>query len=310
MHAAVDAAEDAGKDLADRKVMEDIADECGVGLDQAEATKNIVTRTEHVGAWQWTFWIPGLIALVGALGLFVFLRDTPKSVGLPELENTKTALDNDYNAPEARRAYVRKMVYKNPVIWGLAFANFFVYVVRFSVLDWGPKFLTEACGMTFEDAAISVFAFEIMAIVGTLVAGWVTDKFFAGRAHRTCLWCMVGAGLSMAGFYLLYLNHTEQGWALIGILAMAGFFIYGPQALIGIAASYQATKKAAATANGLVGIFGYLSTAVSGLGVGWLADNYGWDYVFISVIAMAIIGILVFVLIWNAKRDGYDKANS
>jgi OPA family glycerol-3-phosphate transporter-like MFS transporter/OPA family sugar phosphate sensor protein UhpC-like MFS transporter len=263
-----------------------------------------------VGAWQWAFWIPGIIALVGALGLFVFLRDTPKSVGLPELENTKTSLDNDDNDPAARRAYVRKMVYKNPIIWGLAFANFFVYVVRFSVLDWGPKFLTEACGMSFELAAASVFAFEIMAIVGTLVAGWVTDKFFAGRAHRTCLWCMVGACLSMAGFYLLYLNHTEQGWALIAVLAMAGFFIYGPQALIGIAASNQATKKAAATANGLVGIFGYLSTAVSGLGVGWLADNYGWDYVFISVIAMAIIGILVFVAIWGAKRDGYDKANS
>ena len=288
----------------------DIAKACNIPVEQAKATQAIVTRTEHVGAWQWAFWIPGLIALVGALGLFVFLRDTPKSVGLPELENTKTSLDNDDNDPAARRAYVRKMVYKNPIIWGLAFANFFVYVVRFSVLDWGPKFLTEACNMSFEEAAMSVFAFEIMAIVGTLVAGWVTDKFFAGRAHRTCLWCMVGAGLSMAGFYLLYLNHTEQGWALFAVLAMAGFFIYGPQALIGIAASNQATKKAAATANGLVGIFGYLSTAVSGLGVGWLADNYGWDYVFVSVIAMAIIGILVFVAIWGAKRDGYDKANS
>lgn len=164
--------------------------------------------------------------------------------------------------------------------------------------------------MSFEKAAVAVFAFEIMAILGTIVAGWVTDKFFAGRAHRTCLWCMVGAGAAMGGFYIFYLNPgMVPDWTLIGVLAMAGFFVYGPQALIGIAASNQATKKAAATANGLVGIFGYLSTAVSGVGVGWLADKYGWNYVFIGVLIMAVVGVAVFLTIWNARRDGYEKAN-
>ena len=288
----------------------EIAKQCNIDKAQAKATQAIVTRTEHTGAWQWAFWIPGLIALLGALALFALLRDTPKSVGLPELESSKTSLDAE-DTPAARRAYVQKMVYKNPIVWALSIANFFVYVVRFSVLDWGPKFLTEACNMTFEQAAAAVGAFEIMAIVGTLVAGWITDRFFAGRAHRTCMWCMVGAGISMGAFYMFYLHPgMVPGWALIAVLAMAGFFIYGPQALVGIAVTNQATKKAAGTANGLVGIFGYLSTAVSGIGIGWLADNYGWNYVFISVIAMAIVGTLIFLAIWGAKRDGYDKANN
>ena len=304
--AAVDKASEEGKEIGSSA----IAEQCNIDKAQAKATLAIVTRTEHTGAWKWSFWIPGLIALIGALGLFALLRDTPKSVGLPELDMTKTALDNDGDDAAARRAYVRKMVYKNPIIWVLAIANFFVYVVRFSVLDWGPKFLTEACNMSFEKAAVAVFAFEIMAILGTLVAGWVTDKFFAGRAHRTCLWCMVGAGAAMGGFYMFYLHPgMVPDWALIGILAMAGFFVYGPQALIGIAASNQATKKAAATANGLVGIFGYLSTAVSGVGVGWLADKYGWNYVFIGVLIMAVVGVAVFLTIWGASRDGYEKAN-
>ena len=289
----------------------EVAAECNIPVEQAKATQTIVARTEHTGAWQWAFWIPGLIALVGALGLFVFLRDTPKSVGLPELESSKTSLDDAEDDETARRAYVKKMVYKNPVVWALCVANFFVYVVRFSVLDWGPKFLTEACNMTFEEAAIAVSAFEIMAIIGTLVAGWATDRFFAGLAHRTCMWCMVGAGLAMGAFYMFYLNPgMVPGWALIGVLALAGFFIYGPQALVGIAVTNQATKKAAGTANGLVGIFGYLSTAISGFGIGWLADKFGWDYVFICVIAMAIVGMLIFMTVWGAGRDGYDKANS
>ena len=308
---AVKSAVDSANESNAKVSSSEIAKKCNIDKAQAKATQAIVTRTEHTGAWQWAFWIPGMIALVGAVALFALLRDTPKSVGLPELESSKTSLDNDDNDPAARRAYVMKMVYKNPVVWILSIANFFVYVVRFSVLDWGPKFLTEACNMSFEEAAIAVSAFEIMAIVGTLVAGWVTDKFFRGLAHRTCMWCMVGAGLSMAGFYMFYLHPgMVPGWVLIGVLAMAGFFIYGPQALVGIAVTNQATKKAAGTANGLVGIFGYLSTAVSGIGIGWLADNYGWDYVFIGVIAMALVGVLIFMSIWGAKRDGYDKANS
>ena len=288
----------------ERKVgTSEIAAECNIDKAQAKATQAIVTRAEHTGAWQWAFWIPGL-------GLFVFLRDTPKSVGLPELETAKTVLDNDEGDASARRAYVSKMVYKNPIIWGLAIANFFVYVVRFSVLDWGPKFLTEAFNMPFEKAGYAVAAFEIMAIIGTLVAGWVTDKVFAGRAHRTCLMCMIGTGLFMGAFYYFYMHQGVVSHAVvIAVLAMAGFFIYGPQALIGIAASNHATKKAAATANGLVGIFGYLSTAVSGVGIGWLADHFGWNYVFVGVIAMAIIGMVVFLFMWGAKRDGYERAN-
>ena len=282
-----------------------IAAQCAIAEPQAKALQSIVARSEHTGAWQWCFWIPGIIALLGALGLYIFLRDTPSSVGLPELEMTKTTLDAKDDA-ESRRAYVRKMVYRNPVIWILAVANFFVYVVRFSVLDWGPKFLVEARDMSYAYAGGTVAIFEIFGIIGMLVAGWATDRFFAGRAHRTCLVCMVGTALFMTIFY--FLPSDVHPMVLICVLAMAGFFIYGPQALIGIAAANQATKKAAATANGLVGIFGYLSVFVSGLGVGILVDFFGWNYVFVGMIAMAVVGAAVFLMMWNAKRDGYSAS--
>ena len=44
------------------------------------------------------------------------------------------------------------------------------------------------------------------------------------------------------------------------LLCMIGFFVYGPQSLIGAAAANMATKRAAAAAVGLTGFFGYLST--------------------------------------------------
>lgn len=283
---------------------EEIASDTGLPAPQAKALQSIVSLSSNAGAWRWCFWLPGIIALIGALGIFVFLRDTPKSVGLPELENKTSALADDNN-PEEYRRFVRKKVYGNKLIWILAFANFFVYVVRFSVLDWGPKFLTEARDMSYAYAGWTVAIFEIFGIIGMLAAGWATDKWFGGRAHRTCVFCMLGTALFMTIFYLL--PGDVHPLVLICVLAMAGFFIYGPQALIGIAAANQATKKAAATANGLTGIFGYLSVFVSGLGVGVLVDHFGWNYVFVGMIAMAVVGMGVFLLMWGAKRDGYDE---
>ena len=116
---------------------------------------------------------------------------------------------------------------------------------------------------------------------------------------------MLGAALFMGIFYIL--PNEVHPLVLICVLAMAGFFIYGPQALIGIAAANQATKRAAATANGLTGIFGYLSVFVSGLGAGILVDKFGWNYVFLGMIAIAFVGMSVFLLMWNAKSDGYEE---
>ena len=166
--------------------------------------------------------------------------------------------------------------------------------------------------MSLSDAGWSVATFEIFGIIGMLVAGWVTDKWFKGRAHRTCVFCMLGAAVFMAIFYFLPTSAPMS--VLIIVLAMAGFFIYGPQALIGIAAANQATKSAAATANGVTGIFGYLSVFVSGLGVGAMVDyinknhaGQGWDAVFLMMIGMAVVGMLIFLAMWKVKATGYDE---
>ena len=157
------------------------------------------------------------------------------------------------------KAFLMKHVFRNPLIWILGAANFFVYVVRFSVLDWGPSLLSQSKGVSMAHAGWLVAMFEIAGILGMLFAGWATDRWLKGRAHRTCVFCMAGAALFVFLFWRL--PSDAPIWLLFATLCAAGFCIYGPQALIGIAAANQATKKAAATANGLTGLFGYASTA-------------------------------------------------
>ena len=135
---------------------------------------------DHVGAWKWCFWIPSAIAFAGAVGLVAFLRDTPTSVGLPELEGTETRGEKSAPKGAEHKAFLMKHVFRNPLIWILGFANFFVYIVRFSVLDWGPSLLSQSKGVSMEHAGWLVAMFEIAGILGMLFAGWATGQVAEG----------------------------------------------------------------------------------------------------------------------------------
>jgi OPA family glycerol-3-phosphate transporter-like MFS transporter/OPA family sugar phosphate sensor protein UhpC-like MFS transporter len=251
-----------------------------------------------VHGWRLCFYVPAAIALAGALLLALFLRDTPESMGLPAIESR-----GEQARPPA--GGFRHLVFGNRYIWLIALGNLFVYTVRYGILDWGPTFLKQARGIDLTSASWMVAAFEGSGILGMLSSGWLTGRFFGGRATRVCPVYMTGC----VGALVLFWALPHAGFAVsVTLLCLAGFFTYGPQTLVGIAAANLATKRAAASAVGLTGFFGYLSTAISGVGVGKLVDHYGWDAGFLTFIAAAVIGTLLFMLCWPARADGYERS--
>ncbi len=277
-------------------------------LSKSTTDEAVISAASNYGAWKMMFIIPGIVAAIGVFVTAAILRDTPKSVGLPELSEGNEKKEESTETPAEISAFIRKHVWQNPIIWALAVADFFVYVIRFAVLDWGPTFLREHCGMTPEWAGITVFVFEIFGVIGMLIAGWASDKLFNGRSARTCLICMIGTLVSVLGFIGLQ-KAGASPVVLLFVLALAGAFIYGPQALIGVISSNHATRKGSATALGIIGFVSYVSVLVSGWGFGLIADSkYGWNGVFVAMVVMAVIGAVIFVPMWKMKRDAYSDA--
>ncbi len=295
-------------ELATKQSIWNSSHSIGAGL-VALLCGTVILKYYGYQSWQWCFYIPAFLAIAGAFLLFFGLKDTPASVGLPSPEeldglNSKPAAKEEIS-PARRRLLLRKMVFGNPVIWVLAVTNFCVYIIRYTILDWGSMFLTSYKNMDIGLASTVVASTEIVGgIIGTLLAGWATDKLFRNKAQRTCLVCTIGATVC----FLIFWKTPEQYTAVnITFLILSSFFIYGPQALLGIAASNQATKAVAASANGLLGIFGYASTAISGIVFGVLANRLGWNAVFEVAIIFGIIGSVVIATIWKAPADGYEK---
>lgn len=113
----------------------------------------------------------------------------------------------------------------------------------------------------------------------------------------TSVFCMFGAALAITAFWAVPVS-APLAVKLLPFLAI-GFFIYGPQALLGVATTQQATPRAAGVAGGFVGIFSYASTVLSGLGFGAVAQRWGWSAAYATILLSALIGGLVLLLIWR-----------
>ena len=289
------------KELATKSAIWNISHSIGAAL-AAVFCGYIIART---GNWRYCFFAPAAMGFLGVAFIVITLRDTPSSVGLPDLPNTKTELDDD-DSPAAFRAFVRKKVFLNPIIWLLAITDLFVYIVRFAVLDWGPTFLQqreEPISPALAGWIIGIF--EIAGLIGMLLAGWISDKFFNSKSHRVCAVEMLLTAACLVALHLV--RNTASPVLILILLALAGFFLYGPQALIGVTACKHATKKAASSALGIIGIMSYVSVIFTGAGLGWYSDHFGWDSLYLLMAVVSVIGFVVFAALWNIHDDGYVR---
>lgn len=252
--------------------------------------------------WRSCFFVPAGIAVLAALFILNRHRDRPQSLGLPPVEEymgeEADISDTEEGNSISYKEIVKKYIFKNPGIWIVCIANLFVYVIRYSVLDWGTTFLTESKGADLTQAAWIVGGYELAGIAGMLIGGWAMDKVFKGYGGRTCAIYM---GLC-AFFIFLFWRLPIQSVFINGLLIWAaGFMIYGPQCLVAVIAANMVPKSAGAAAIGLTGLFGYMSTVISGWGLGAIVDNYGWNTGFLLLVFSAVIAMILFILLWNSN---------
>lgn len=262
--------------------------------------------------WQSAFYVPAVIGVLGGLFIILQMRDTPQSVGLPPIEVYKGDVQTD--APETTDSgqapfweNFREHILTNPMIWLVCIGNFFIYIVRISVLDWGPRFLQESKGFSEEASAFASSGFELSGILGAFMAGWFSDKIFKGRRGPVMVIFMVILAACVYG--LLIVGEGRQ-WTIAWILIALGFFVYGPQMLVAVAAADFATKKAAATAVGLTGFFGYAGATVSGIGTGMIVDKFGWNGAFTAFVGTTLIGAFIFLFTWNRRSPVLDELHN
>ena len=221
--------------------------------------------------------------------MFFLLEDTPQSRGLPPVENTVTIIPPGYcEAHEETLPFPRDLPQvraPNKFLWAIAIANAFCYFVRYGVVNWIPTYLETAKGFSFKKSSIAWSLYEYAAIPGTIACGWLSDRWFKGRRAPMT---MIFMALTLIAVVVYWMNLRGPIWIDYASLFAIGFLIYGPIMMIGLHSLDLVPKKAAGTAAGLTGLFGYVfGSAIAGTGVGWIADRWDWGGVFITMVPAA-----------------------
>jgi OPA family glycerol-3-phosphate transporter-like MFS transporter len=236
--------------------------------------------------WGAKFYFNAAIAAAVAVIVFFLLRDTPKAYGLPPVEEYTNDYPPHYGTGKERTFTYREIfvehVLTNKYLWAIAIANAFIYFVRYGVVNWIPTYLQTAKGFSFGQSSTGWALYEFAAIPGTIACGWMSDKVFKGRRAPATILFMA---LTLVAVIAYWLNLRGPLWIDYVALFSIGFLIYGPIMIIGLHALDLVPKQAAGTAAGFTGFFGYVfGSAIAGSGVGWIADLWGWNGVFVTMV--------------------------
>jgi len=240
--------------------------------------------------WRWLFWIPAAIDTFAAIGMAIFVKDTPQEAGFPAI-NPEERFGSEVRPSVGD---VLTTILSNPVIWIIAAAYACTGAVRQGIDQWFPRFMREVHHVDFQSAQFQMVAFSIpfVASFGSLISGYVSDKVFNGRRAP------VAAGLYfLETGVILSAAQFRSANAAVFFLVLISFTANSTHSILGTAAAMDiGGAKMAGFASGVIDSFQYFGGSLAGILLGALLDR-SWATYFYFMAPFGLIGGLLMVSI-------------
>ncbi len=224
-----------------------------------------------VGAlgWQFGFIIAAIAGVIGAVIVLLIVSDTPESKGLPSVQVLSgEVLKKEDTLPTT---ILQKQVLRHPGIWVIALSSAFIYITRYAVDGWGVLFLQKAKDFSLENATQIIAFSAVFGVLGTVLAGWLSDTVFKGDRLKPALLAGIltsfalGMFLFTKGSYMMNILYVSLYSLAIGVLYCI---------VAGLMAVDIVPRKATGAALGIVGISSYVAAGIQDIASGYLIQGY------------------------------------
>jgi MFS transporter, OPA family, glycerol-3-phosphate transporter len=260
-------------------------------------------------SWSHVFFVSAGTLTIIAILCMGLLRQSPKDMGLPEPPPPPKNVYGDHQG-KLSLAQLLMPLLKNPIFWLVCFMNFGLTMIRETLNFWTPTFFTEVVKMPPGDAARLSMLPLLIGAVASFCAGWLADRI-RGKHGRIMAPSLT---LLIASFIILGTTDMEGKQALAAVLIGAAyFFLLGPYTFCsGVLAIELGGQKGGSTAAGLIDTIGYFGGIVAGVGVGYVAQTYGWKTAFfaLSGVAGATLAVTIFFWIGQDRYNPKNRANA
>lgn len=174
---------------------------------------------------------------------------------------------------------------------------------------------------------------ELGGLLGSLIAGRISDWYIAtspggavGKRIQVVMAYLIGVAAMLAAF-----QAVPSGLPILQalIVFMIGFFLYGPQMLIGLCGAEIVGRRSVGASEGFLGWIAYLVFSVhcfktkyflsifdaqgaanAGVPLSLLVQQYGWNAFFAALLLACAAAILLLAPITGAQSHIQRSMNS
>ncbi len=243
-------------------------------------------RAAFVGPAAW-------VALVGTV-LYFFLVERPEDRGLPPINEEDDAAPLSPNptatpaavlAPAERPPSLLELL-RLPVLWALGGSYFGLKMIRYSLLFWLPFYLKQHLHYSEGNAGYLSMPFELGGVVGSVVVGWISDRYFRTRRLRLAVPLLFVLGAALLAYQAL----GGAGMVInAAILASVGFLLFGPDSLLsGTMAQDLGGRAATGKVAGIINGLGSVGAIFSPVLVAQFTKHLGWNALFYGFFGLTL----------------------
>jgi OPA family glycerol-3-phosphate transporter-like MFS transporter len=266
--------------------------------------------------WRWLFWAPAMVCAVVAVFLWLLVKDTPQEAGFAPVHASahgafpaaEEAADDRQAAREAAAgeapvgpahddvrasfSQVFMTIVTNAGVWIVALAYACTGAVRQGIDQWFPRYMSEVYHVDMKSAQFQVLAWSIpiVATLGSLTSGYVSDIFFGGRrAPVAAMLYLIETGVILLAAQMHTANMVILFFVLIAFTANSTHSILGTAAAMDIGG-----RKMAGFASGCIDSFQYFGGALAGWLLGSIVEQ-NWNHYFYFMAPFGVIGALLML---------------
>ena len=258
--------------------------------------------------WQSGFIVAAVAGLVGTALIMFFVSDTPESKGLPSVQ---VLSGEDMTSKDKQPTKeLQKMILRHPGIWVIALSSAFIYITKYAIAGWGVLYLQKQHAFSLEEASQVIAFSAIFGILGTVLAGWLSDKVFKGDRAKPAVLSGILSSLSLflflfvGGGFLMNIFYVSLFSLSVGVLYCI---------VAGLMAVDIVPRKATGAALGVVGISSYIAAGLQDITSGYLiqgymttvdgVDTYNFGPVSWFWIVASVISFVLPVLNWKKIKN-------
>ena len=192
---------------------------------------------------------------------------------------------------EESRSVPSKPIFQRPEFWMVCALSFCVTLLRETFNEWTPTYLKEFAHLSEGDAGQASSLFPLFGGISVLVVGYLSDQIAQANSPMRRL-AIIPAGLMISAVLLAILGFVPNlpAGAVVALVGAIAFALIGPYSLLAGATSLDfGGGKNAATAAGWIDGIGYFGGIISGLGIGEIAQKWGWAAAMGSLAGVCVV---------------------